>query len=510
MKKIFHKSLTQKTTSKQFIHHNQKEIYNNFTKNLEVNIQNIKVIFDRSSDIIFREFLIGGTQKAALIYMDGLVNTEMIDSNVLKPLIHTSIISSTLEVEVMSLVENQIIAATQVNIASEIEKSVDGILTGETLLIIDGIDQVMLISLKEWDKRSIEEPATESVIRGPREGFTENLRTNTVLLRRRLKTPHLKMEMIKLGTFSKTDIVITYIEGIANKELIDEVRKRLSQINIDAILESGYIEELIEDNSYSFFPQAQYTERPDKLSACLLEGHVGIIIDNTPFALIAPITFFQMMNASEDYYQRSYVTTFIRWIRYVFLCFSLMLPSLYIAITTFHQEMIPSTLLLNIASSRETVPFPAIVEAILMEITFEALREAGVRLPRPVGQAVSIVGALVIGQAAVEAGLVSAPMIIVVALTGISSFTTPSYALGNTIRILRFPLMFLGGTLGLFGVFTGMLLILIHMCRLSSLGFPYLSPLAPFQFEGLKDVLIREVWKNKGLEKKLSKKLKHS
>ncbi|MEW9671816.1 spore germination protein [Ammoniphilus sp. 3BR4] len=468
--------------------------------NLLRNAEQLKTIFDRSSDIVYRDFQLGDRQKGMIVFLDGLVNMKLIDDDVIKPLLEygKNPVSPTLLrfEELEHFLRNRVISAAQVSSGGDFQEVTDRVLSGDTALILDGIGQALFISAKEWESRSVEEPATEAVIRGPREGFTESLRTNTSLIRRRLKTPTLKMESMKVGRLSKTDLAITYLDGIADESVVAEVRERIGRIDIDAILESGYIEELIEDNPYSVFPQVQYTERPDKVVGNLLEGKVGIIIDNTPFALIVPVTFYEMLQASEDYYGRFMMTTAIRWIRFLFVVIALLFPSLYIALLTFHQEMVPTTLLFSIAASRETVPFPAIVEALLMEISFEGLREAGVRLPRPVGQAVSIVGALVIGQAAVEAGIVSAPMVIVVSITGIASFIMPSFNQAITIRMLRFPMMILAAILGLYGILLGLLFILSHMCRLRSFGRPYLSPMAPMHFGDLKDVLVRMPWWN--------------
>lgn len=463
------------------------------TGNLNHDIQELKVIFDRSSDIVYREFQVG-CQKGTLIFLDGLVSTELMDADILKPLFNYGKDQACPPEAhlIKQLLLEQVITAAQISEGQKIGDVIDHILSGDTIVLIDGVQQALFISLQQWDKRSVEESSTEPVVRGPREGFTENLRTNTVLIRRRLKTPQLKMESTTVGRLSKTNIVITYLEGIADDSLVAEVRKRIHRIDIDAVLESGYIEELISDNPFSIFPQVAYTERPDKVVGNLLEGQVGILVDTTPFCLIAPQTFFQFLQGTEDYYLRYPVASFIRFIRYLFLLISLLLPSLYIAVTTFHQEMIPTSLLLSVASSRETVPFPAFVEALIMEISFEGLREAGVRMPRPVGQAVSIVGALVIGQAAVQAGIVSSPMVMIVALTGIASFINPSYNLGNSIRIIRFPMMLLAGVMGLYGVLLGSIALQIHICRLRSFGVPYFSPVAPMDADSiLKDVIIR-------------------
>lgn len=462
-------------------------------------LKQLKLIFTRSSDIVFREFQLAGIQKGALIFLDGLVDNQIIDSDVMKPLLNvgnkgTFPYTNIPLKEMESFLRDPLIYVTQISLGKTMKEIVDHILSGDTILLLDGINQSLIITTQGWEMRSVEEPATEAVIRGPREGFTENLRTNTSLIRRRLKTSQLKMESTTVGRLSKTKMAITYLEGIAEQSLIAEVKERLNQIDIDAILESGYIEELIQDNPLSVFPQVNNTERPDKVAANLLEGKIGILIDNTPFALIVPVSFYEMLQSSEDYYQNYMVSTVIRWLRLFMLAGALLLPSLYIAITSYHQEMLPTTLLLSVASSRETVPFPAIVEAFIMEVSFEALREAGVRLPRAVGQAVSIVGALVIGQAAVQAGIVSASMVIIVSITGISSFIFPVYSQGIAIRLLRFPMMIFAGTLGLYGILVASLILLIHMARLRSFGVPYLSPVAPLNFSSLKDTYVRAPW----------------
>ncbi|WHY01508.1 spore germination protein [Neobacillus sp. DY30] len=461
-------------------------------------IKQLKMIFERSSDIVFREFQLGGIQKGGLIFLDGMVDSQIIDSDVVKPLLDfgkRASLSATIPLKEMeAFLRDQVIYVSQVSIGQTMKEVVDHILNGGTVLLLEGVKQSLFISAPAWQMRSVEEPSTEAVIRGSREGFTENLRTNTSLIRRRLKTPQLKMEEMTVGRLSNTKIAITYLEGIAEQALVAEVKERIGQIDIDAILESNYIEELIQDNPYSVFPQVNNTERPDKVAAYLLEGKIGILVDNTPFALLVPVSFYEMLQSSEDYYQHFMVSTVIRWLRFFMLAGALLLPSLYIAITAYHQEMLPTTLLLSVSSGRETVPFPAFVEALIMEISFEGLREAGVRLPRPVGQAVSIVGALVIGQAAVQAGIVSASMVIIVSITGISSFIFPAFSQGIAIRLLRFPMMICAATLGLYGILVATLILLTHMARLRSFGVPYLSPVAPLNLTSLKDIYVRTPW----------------
>jgi len=347
------------------------------------------------------------------------------------------------------------------------------------------------LELPGWAERSPEEPPSEQVLRGPRDGFNETLRTNTALLRRRLRTPALKLEQITLGRVSNTPVVIAYLADVASPDLVAEVKRRLERVDIDGFTDPSILEEFIEDQPSSLFPQVQASERPDTVAFCLMEGQVAILCEGSSYALLAPVTFWAFLQSSEDYYNRFQLATALRWLRYLLLFLALTGPSFYIAIVTFHQEMLPTPLLLTIAAAREGIPFPVIVEAVGMEIFFEALQEAGVRLPRSVGQAVSIVGALVIGQAAVQAGIVSAPIVIIVAATGIAFFTIPRYTFSAPIRLLRFPLMFLAGSLGLFGLMAGLIVLLIHLCSLRSFGVPYLQPVAPTTWRGLLDVLVR-------------------
>ncbi|HZG80859.1 MAG TPA: spore germination protein, partial [Brevibacillus sp.] len=394
----------------------------------------------------------------------------------------------------IGVIEEALLPVSQISRVKDYKGLLQAVLSGDTGIIVEGNREALTLGIRGADTRSVNEPEGEAVVRGPREGFIENIRTNTSMVRRKLKTPRLKMKSLVVGRKSNTNIVVAFLDGVANSELVDEVTHRISRIEIDAVLESGYIESLIQDNENSPFPQVMYSERPDTVAAALLEGRVAIFVDGSPMVLLVPTTFWMMLQASEDYYERFQMATVVRWLRYLFLLISLMTPALYVAVTTFHQHMLPTTLLLSIAAAREAIPFPAIVEALIMEIAFEALREAGVRLPKTVGQAVSILGALVVGQAAVEAGIVSAPMVIVVSITGIASFTVPHFNAAITIRLLRFPLMIAASLLGIYGILVGLLVIVGHMASLRSFGIPYLSPVAPMSVGDLKDVLIRAPW----------------
>ncbi|PLS08558.1 spore germination protein [Neobacillus cucumis] len=456
---------------------------------LSINIDRLKGLFENCSDIVFRQ-IIAGEVKVCLLFVDGLVDTNSIQlhgiNQVLKEVERDRVTAD-------FLVE-RIISASSVTEINMLDDAVKNILKGNTVLLVDHVPTGIVIDAKGGQRRGVTEPETESVVRGPREGLTESLRVNTALVRQKIRSNRLKTIAKDVGEETKTGIAIMYIDGLVSPELLKEVQARLDRIKIDGVLESGYIEELIEDNPWSVFPQVQNTERPDTIAANLLEGRVAIIIDGTPLALVMPSTFWQFLQASEDYYHRYHISIFLRLLRIIFVFIALTLPSLYVAVTTYHQEMIPTNLLFSIASSREAIPFPAFVEAMIMEISFEALREAGVRLPKIVGQAVSILGALVIGQAAVEAGIVSAPMVIVVSLTGIASFTIPRFNMAISIRLLRFPFILLAGMFGLFGIVLGILIILTHLCKLRSFGIPYLSPVSPLSMKGVKDVFIRVPW----------------
>nr|WP_148927911.1 spore germination protein [Paenibacillus methanolicus] len=436
------------------------------------------------TDVVFHECRYDN-QSAVLLYIDGLTNTEELDRQVLKPLVEGML--DFLNPEDM----RQKLALSSTTIVHTLAEIALQAGEGSAILLVDGHEQGIALCLPSVEKRSISEPSAEPVVRGPREGFVESLRVNTSLLRKRLKSPRLKFKSMKIGRFSQTNVVLAYIEGIASPSLLDEVEKRLSQINVEGLLDTAILEEYLETNKYSPFPQLLASERPDLVTANLLEGRVGIIAEGSPFVLIAPVSVFSFFQSSEDYYQRFMYGTALRWLRYFFAFIALLGPSLYVSILSFHQEMIPSTLMLSVAQSRDQIPFPAFVEALLMEITFEGLREAGTRLPKQVGAAVSIVGALVIGQAAIQSGIVSAPMVMVVAMTGIASFMIPNHAFGISVRLLRFPIMFFAACFGLLGVILAVLLINNHLLSLRSLGEPYFEPIAPFKRAGLQDVLGR-------------------
>ncbi|MFC4769669.1 spore germination protein [Effusibacillus consociatus] len=459
---------------------------------LDQDLEKVRNVLGESDDVIIREFEISRPrkQRAAIVYIDGLVDTKLVNEFLLKPLVSDAGAGSgSDENEESDLLKR--IPMSEARLIKDFRQLIKAVLSGDTVLLREGGDPPLSVSSKGWKKRGVEEPLSESVVRGPRDAFTETLRINTAQIRRRLKDPNLRLQGIKVGKRTDTDVVVVYIEGVANPDVLKEVQERIKRIEIDGALESGYIEQFIEDHHWSPFPQIQNTERPDRAAAALLEGKIVILVDGTPFIMIAPATFTQFYNSPEDYYERFLIASMIRSIRLISMFMALLLPSLYIAFSSFHPEMIPSKLVIAMAAGRATVPFSSIIEAFLMEITMEILREASVRLPGPVGPTIGIVGALVVGESAVRAGIVSPVMVIIVALTTIGSFASPSYSASIALRMLRFPLMLFAGTLGLYGIMLFLIAITIHLCNLESFGIPYLSPMAPRRVTGWKDTFYR-------------------
>jgi spore germination protein KA len=456
------------------------------------NISRIKEEFGGSNDIVIREFKVG-SHKGATVYVDGLADSKVISDFILETSMEKAEMNE--PIDFFQFMIEQTVAIGSIDTITNWNQVYDTVLSGDTVIFLDGFNKAISGETKGWEKRAVSEPTTQLAIRGPKDSFTETFRTNTALIRRRIKSPNLWLESMKIGTVTQTDIGIMYIKGIANEKIVKEIKERLNRIEIDGILESGYIEQLIEDQTWTAFPTIYHSERPDVVASQLLEGRIAIVVDGTPFVLTAPAVFIQFFQAPDDYYSRFDISTGIRLLRILAFFIALIGPALYIAATTFHQEMIPTSMAIAIAAQRENVPFPAFVEALIMEVTFEILREAGLRLPRAVGQAVSIVGALVIGQAAVQAGFVSPVMVIVVSITAIANFSTPTFAMAIAARLIRFMLMGLSTFLGFYGIMLGLMFMTLHLCGLRSFGIPYMSPLAPFNWKNQQDIFVRiPIW----------------
>lgn len=468
---------------------------------LQENLDVLKQNMQGCSDAVFKEFKFGNEQivRGTIIFFDGLVDKNEIELNLLKPLLleldmqsHDS--RGLNNRNIINSIMDTVLTTAELKKVEDFEKLYHHIASGDTVLLVDGCAAALAAGTRSWQGRSIQTPENEVTVFGPKEGFTETLRLNTAMLRRRIKSHRFKMESFVLGSITQTDVVLCYIEGVAPGPLVSEIKDRLSKIEIDGVLDTGYLAEFITDDKYSLFSQTEHTEKPDRVCGQLLEGRAAIIVDGSPMAITLPVSFPQYMISPEDYYVHYIPASLFRLLRLTAFMAALLLPSLYVAVISYHHEMIPTPLLLTIAATRQGVPFPAFVEALLLDLTFELLREAGLRLPRGVGPAVSIVGALIIGDAAVRAGLVSTPMVVVIAATGIASFVSPSYNAAIIIRIARFGFLIAAGLLGFLGIMVGLLLLALRMASLSSFGLPYLYPLAPFDLSSMTDIIVRRPW----------------
>ena len=439
-------------------------------------------------DLVSRSLFVNEEQKVLCIYLESMADTKTIDDYILKSLMeHTFAEGETPGGKNGFLKELPFSCAYK----EILDQTVHSLVTGHCVLVDFFSERVKLIKVTATEHRQIDEPKAEATVRGPHEGFTENIQINIGLLRKRIRNPRLRFDKMSIGSETGTTVLLVYMENLAPKPLVEEARKRLLSIRTDSVLESAYIEEYIQDRILSPFPTLSNTERPDVVAAQLLDGKVAVLVDGSSSALLAPMTFFEFFNSPEDYYQRADIASFIRLIRIVSFFTAVFVPSLYVAVTTFHQELIPTQLLISLSAQREGVPFPALFEVLVMEVLFEIIREAGLRMPRAVGQALSIVGAIVLGQAAVDAGLISAAIVIVVSITGITNFVVPVYSFGMTQRLLRFTFVLLAGFMGLFGIMCGALLLAAHLVSLHSFGVPYMTLAAPFQRSDWKDLLVR-------------------
>lgn len=471
----------------------------NISKSIEANILYIKEQFAGSDDLVIRRIEIGDvlSVKLSVIFIDGLINKEYVAEYVIGSLLNEDELKSfTLQgykTSIFESIKKQGLYSTEIKDESKWEAIIDAILSGDTVLLIDDTPTAIIIGTRGGPGRSIGEPQTETVIRGPRDGFTETLKFNITMVRRRIKDTNLKVKMHQVGRRSKTGVALMYIDDIVDDKLLKEVIKRIENVDIDAIIDSSMLENLIEDNYLSPFPQIENTERPDAVAASLYEGRVALIVDNSPFALIIPATIGTLMQSSEDHYTRWIEATLTRIFRLLGLILLLLPGPLYVALTAYHPGLLPTKLIYSLAASRKNVPFPAIIEAVLMETTMELIREAGTRISGPIGTTIGIVGGLIIGQAAVEAGIVSPLMIIIIAITTIATFVLPSYELSAALRVVKFGFYLLSGTLGLYGVTIGIIILMNHLAKLNSFGIPYTSPYSGLGIDegDLKDTLVK-------------------
>jgi len=467
---------------------------NSLHKSLNDNINLFKKIFDDDETVIFREFQNKHLMNAqcCIIYINGMVNTEIVNENIIQPVLRNDLSEDIESNNLLEELKNKVIVSNDVTLETEIDKIVSSVVYGDTLFLLEGYDKALVISSKGWQMRSIVEPESAKVVRGPREGFTESIMVNLSLLRRKIKTPDLKFKFKEMGERTHTKVCICYIKGLALEGILSELEQRLDKIEIDGIIDSGYIQELIKDAPYSPFETVGSTERPDVIAAKLLEGRIALFVDGSPFVLTVPYVVVENFQANEDYYNNYIFGTMNRLIRGFTAVFSITIPAIYLAIVAYHQEMLPTPLLLSLTAARQNVPIPTAVSLFLMLFIFDIFREVGNRMPAVIGQAVSIVGSIVLGQAAVEAKLVSSPVIIVTALTGIMTLINMNF-IGATITF-RTLLLIGASFFGIYGFFMCFIILYLHLMSIRSFGVPYMMNVTRAKNHDGQDGWIRSPW----------------
>ncbi|MDD2621263.1 MAG: spore germination protein [Syntrophomonadaceae bacterium] len=469
--------------------------------NLAETMNLLKPYIEKSADIISRSFYVGFEEQLEgyAVYINGVINADTLNQHILRPLMLRAKNQSQPDLGVGSFadtISKTSIMVGQIKKNDKLPELVQSIFDGMLVLLFDGQDEALVIDIHAGQQRAVDEPPGERSTRGPREGFIENIDVNISLLRRRLRDPRLVVQKTVVGQRSRTQVAIVYIEDLADPHLIQEVQNRINKINIDGITATGYIEKLTEDNPYSLFPQTWSTERPDKATMKLLEGRIMITADGTPLVLMLPSLFIEFFQTSEDYYERTFVSTYIRCLRYLSFFIAVSFPALYIAILSFQPQLIPSDLLISLARARKEVPFTVFFETLIQEIIIQMVIESGLRLPASIGQTVGVVSGIILGQAAISAKLASPGIIVIIAITTISTFALPSSGLILSTRILRLPLLLLSASFGLFGFSLGWLMIITHLSGLSSMGVPFFAPLAPARYADWKDTFFRTfIWK---------------
>ncbi|MGG0178856.1 spore germination protein [Gottfriedia acidiceleris] len=447
--------------------------------NLDRNVESVKKSLINTSDLTIRHLMFHN-KKIVVVYISTIVGRESLEVQIIQQIINNP----------KDTIPNTV-SINDVKSSDSFDECILSIVKGNTLIFTENEKTVFILETTSFQNRSIQQPSSEQTIRGSHDGLVECILTNINQIRRRISNPNLVVKTLSLGVESDTRLAVLYIDTIANEELVKEVHRRLSYINVDYVHSPGNLEEFIEDDPYSPFPQVLTTERSDRIAGNLMEGKVAILTDGSPSALVLPITFFTFYQSPDDYNSRWMVASFARILRLVSFLIAISLPALYIALVSFHFEIIPIDLVFNVKSSLENVPYPPLIEALGMQITLELLRESAIRLPNPIAQTLGVVGGLVIGTAVVQANLVSNTMIVVISLTAIASFVVPDNEIGTSVRLLGFPLMFAASLIGLIGIVFGLSIILIHLCKLESFGSPYFAPFAPFRKSDLKDTVVR-------------------
>ena len=455
-----------------------------FTTVLEENENLLRVVFHDCGDIEFRSFNAGG-RKALLVYLGGMSDTVNLETNIMRPLMKqtgsldeqgndSGKSSQGLPSDMQAIAEN-ILGSASITVLGKASVAIETVMIGSALLLIDGLAEVLSVSAAQFAKRNISESDNEHILQGPNEAFNEVMVDNVVLLRRRAHDVSLKMRIFKIGIRTQTSIAVLYIGDLVKPGLLEEVERRLANINIDKILSSTVIQELLIDHPWSPFPQAQTTERPDKMLAALYEGRIGMIVDGTPTGIMVPCTYNVLMQSPDDYTIQPIIGSSIRLMRHVAAFIAVYLPAIYVAVVSYHPGMLPTAMAITIAELRSRNPFPSFLEAVMMEILLEVFQEAVLRLPKKLSGAASMIGALVIGTTIVQAGIINPLLVVVIALTALASYSMPSYNFSMALRWLRIPILILSSILGLYGVVLGILAVTVHLCSLRSFGESYVG-----------------------------------
>ena len=460
-------------------------------RELNINLMELRDATSHSTDIIEHRIRVGAVS-CALLLCDGMIKQELLAKYIAAPLTGLKWSESDGQALMNWLTEQAILAADQ-KPCNTMEDLLSFLMAGFVIILAEGADHGIACGLQGFALRSVSEPDTEMNLRGAREGFVEAIRSNQAMIRRRLKTATLKFELYPLNNRGKTEVSLVYLTDRADPKMVEQIKERLSHVKADAVLSVGYLQPYLEGKPLSLFSRSGTTERPDVLCAKICEGRIGILLDGTPFAIILPYLFNENFQSLDDYAYRPYFAMLLRLLKYAAFFLAILLPGMYVALSVFDPEFLPDQLLFTIVSAEENTPFPMMLEALLIHFIYEIMREAGLRLPRPVGHAVGIVGALVIGDAAVNAGLVGSPMVMIVALTALSSFVVPS--LYEAVAVLKFFFIIVGGTWGLYGIALGLMALAVNLCALSSSGVPLMAPLAPFSKESMRDTVWRQGWK---------------
>lgn len=460
------------------------------SSDLTENIKNIKKITLGSFDIIVREFRTVNGVRMSVVYVDALVNKITIQGNIIKPCVEAKFRLKDIKISNIKNIFQDVLSAGDVKEEAMLSNGISEVMFGQTLLLMDGQVKGLIIETRGWQSRGIQQPNVQKSLYGPQEAFTETLLFNVGLMRRKIRSEKLKTEILRVGNSSKTDICLVYLDGVADTGLVNTVRGRIVKVkDIDYLLDAGHLEQLIEDSPKSLFGTVGMQEKPDIAAAKVMEGRVAIIIDGSPFVLTVPLLFIEGFHAAEDYYSRPFYANVIRFLRIFSYIITLLLPAIYIALVNFHQEMIPEKLLYTIMKAKDGIPLPTFLELLLMLVLYEIIREAVLRLPSALGSTIGIVGGLIIGQAAIDAGIVGGPVVVVAAITFMTSAVVNRTT--DSVVILRIIMFILAGIIGIFGILLGLFGLFVHLCALESFGVPYMMPVVPINKKGMQDAAFR-------------------